>query len=339
MLNELISVIVPVYNVEEYLAACIESILLQSYDNLEIILVDDGSTDKSGEICDVYEKKDNRITVIHQNNGGLSLARNNGIFASKGSYISFVDSDDLIQRDFIETLYDSLQQSKCELACCEMICFFDKDINKLYQYWDNDSSIVNKFQVFDAMELLESSFYQHISITGAYQKMYKRNLFETIEFPVGRYFEDLATTYEFIEKAKKIAIINKKKYGYRIRNDSIMQQSFSMKKMDCIWVSEMIYNNYINNKIISKSAICASFRINRLVFDQIPIKEKEARDQVWNCIKKYRSSVVCDSKAKKSERLLAGVSYFGRNIFCIFIRIFRVVRSLYYKVGLHRGSM
>ena len=118
-MDELISVIVPVYNVEKYISRCIESIMKQTYKNIEIILIDDGSTDNSGKICDEYSLKDDRINVIHKKNGGLSDARNTGLDIAKGKYISLIDSDDFVSKFFIETLYNTCKNENCEIAICE----------------------------------------------------------------------------------------------------------------------------------------------------------------------------------------------------------------------------
>ena len=122
---DLISIIIPVYNVEQYLSRCIDSVINQTYKNLEIILIDDGSTDDSGEICDEYALKDNRIKVMHKQNGGVSSARNEGLDISKGNYIGFIDSDDFIEKDMYEFLYDLLTKNNCDISCCNKFIFKD----------------------------------------------------------------------------------------------------------------------------------------------------------------------------------------------------------------------
>ncbi|MBD5523912.1 MAG: glycosyltransferase family 2 protein [Lachnospiraceae bacterium] len=330
--KELISVIVPIYNVERYLPICIKSILNQSYRNIEVILVDDGSTDSSGYICDSFATTDPRVSVIHKQNGGLSDARNVGIKNSNGSFISLIDSDDVICDNFIQKLYEICLITGSDLVCCELICFYDEDENKLPRYWKQINETKCTYKKYTSKEITEKSFYQHISITGAPQKLYKKSLFDNIEFPRGRYFEDLATTYLFFEKANSISVIDQKLYAYRMRTDSIMNRAFNANKLDCIWVAEKIVSYYAETDM--DGMFCAAFRVNRLVYDQIPYSYKNEKNKVWNEIKKYRWTVLVDVKAKKYERLLAALSFTGQYLFDFWLMIFRRFRKIMYRSSL-----
>lgn len=329
---ELISVIVPVYNVERYLPVCIKSILDQSYKNIEVILVDDGSTDSSGQICDSFAVADPRVSVIHKQNGGLSEARNVGIEKSRGSFISLIDSDDVVCGNFIQTLYEICLITESDLVCCELICFYDEDENKLQRYWKQINERECTYKKYTPKEITEKSFYQHISITGANQKLYKKQLFSDIKFPPGRYFEDLATTYLFFEKANSISVIDKKLYAYRMRTDSIMNCTFNLNKLDCIWVAEKIVSYYA--KADMGGVFCAAFRVNRLVYDQIPYSCKIEKNQVWKEIKKYRLPVLTDAKVQKYERLLAALSFCGQYLFDFWLMLFRRCRKIKYRSSL-----
>lgn len=327
--EELISVIVPVYNVERYLSNCIKSILKQSYRNIEVILVDDGSTDSSGYICDSFASVDSRVSVIHKQNGGLSEARNIGIENCKGNFVSLIDSDDIVCENFIQTLYEISSITGSDLVCCELVCFYDEDEVKLQRYWEEVNRKEYMYKKYASKEITEKSFYQHISITGASQKLYKKSLFNDVKFPVGRYFEDLATTYLFFEKANSISVIDKKLYAYRVRTNSIMNCSFNVKKLDCIWVAEKIVSYHAETDIAG--VFCAAFRVNRLVYDQIPFYYKNEKDEVWHEIKKFRWRVFVDVKAQKYERLLAILSFTGKYSFDFCLKIFRKFRKIMYK--------
>lgn len=226
MSNELVSVILPIYNVELYLKECIESVIDQSYKNLEIILVDDGSTDQSPYICDEYVKIDSRIKVIHKENGGLSDARNVGIQASSGSYIALVDSDDLIAQSFIEELYRCCRNSNAMIAACAYCKFSSKDEISA----SNAQAIT---QVVSGRELIKQIYLGQAGKFGfvAWNKLYSRKLFDNVQYPFGRIYEDTFTTYKLFLYSNQIALLNKPLYFYRIRPESIMSARVSLKKV------------------------------------------------------------------------------------------------------------
>ena len=222
----LVSVIVPVYNVRQYLARCINSILVQIYENIEIILVDDGSTDGSGEICDEYAKKDERIKVYHKENGGLSDARNYGIERASGEYITFVDSDDYVSVDCVSTLYGLIEKYKTKIAVagCQI-----KTKRKEVRF--GQGSVEECLSTAEALRrmLTEDGF-----TVSAWAKIYHKELFKNIRFPVGALYEDNAVTYKLFMQCSKIAYANKVVYCYVIRKDAITTQDFTEKKMDYI---------------------------------------------------------------------------------------------------------
>lgn len=228
MKNELISIIVPIYNVEKYLKQCINSIINQTYKNIEIILVDDGSPDKCGEICDEYSKKDDRIIVIHKKNGGLSDARNKGIDIANGEYLTFVDSDDFVENNYIEKLYNSIKLNNAKIAQC--------GISKV----NESSEIIEKLCyeesfVKTSYEILNNWYGKHlIENVVVWNKMYAKELFKDIRFPVGKIHEDEFTTYKLIYFSKKVTIICNPLYNYRQNNDSIMGKKFSIKRLDLL---------------------------------------------------------------------------------------------------------
>ena len=228
-MSELISVIVPIYNVENYLEKCLDSILSQTYKNIEVILVDDGSPDKCGEICDTYKDKDNRIKVIHKKNGGLSDARNAGIEIANGNYIMFIDSDDYILNNMIETLYSRMIKDKSDVAECNFF-YVDGDGNEIKER-NKDMPFEDEVITSDeAMERLISDKYWYF-ITAC-NKLYKRQLFSEIRFPYGKYNEDEFIAHLIIEKCKLISLVKDPLYCYCQRNTSIMGSKFNIRNLD-----------------------------------------------------------------------------------------------------------
>lgn len=204
-MEELISVIVPIYNVEKYLNKCIESIINQSYSNLEIILVDDGSKDSSGIMCDSYILKDKRIKVIHKENGGLSDARNVGLDKAKGEYIVFIDSDDWIDEKMIEILYNIIKKNNSDISICDYFLAYNEEI----QTQKEDIEIINLSNI----EALKTIYDKDLGVCMivAWNKLYKRNLFkDDIRYPYGKIHEDEFTTYKLLYKAKKNIIYKSK---------------------------------------------------------------------------------------------------------------------------------
>lgn len=223
IMDKLISIIVPVYNVEKYLEECIDSILNQTYKNLEIILVDDGSTDKSGIICEDYAKIDSRIKVIHKKNGGLSDARNVGIDKALGEFIIFVDSDDYIDKDMCQILINYVCEYNVDIVSCNFKKVFDNNIEE-----DNITYFKEKIKILTKEEVLKEYFLTLApEIFATWNKLYKKSLFftdEKIRFPVNRLHEDIATTYRLYAESKKVILLNELLYNYRQRNNSIMKK-------------------------------------------------------------------------------------------------------------------
>lgn len=245
---DLISVIVPVYNVEKYLNKCVESIVNQTYKNLEIILVDDGSTDSSGTICDQWAKKDNRIRIIHKENGGLSDARNKGLSVANGDYIGFVDSDDWIDLDFYKTLIINCKRYNADLAACKVIKEFD----------DHEETFICDCtkELFSPEEAIETLLNGKVFLAVVWNKLYKRTLFTDVEFPVGKIHEDEFITYKVLGSAKRLVFNKSTYYYYRQREGSIMS-TISYNNTDvleayyqrCIYIKEHFPNLYCKSKI------------------------------------------------------------------------------------------
>lgn len=222
-MEQLISVIVPIYNVEQYLKKCIESILKQTYQNLEIILVDDGSPDGCGAICDTYAKKDDRIKVIHKANGGLSDARNAGLEVATGEYVLMVDSDDWIHNQTIEILYRTIQEQDADVSICNYQYVHTDDKYKDEKY-DFDQ-LKAKIEWIDNREIQYRYFTdqdRRIMYTVAWNKLYRRSLWKDIRYPKGKVHEDEYTTFKVLYAAHEIGIIDLPLNYYFVGRDSIM---------------------------------------------------------------------------------------------------------------------
>ncbi len=226
---DLVSVIVPVYNVEKYLAKCIDSIIAQTYQNLEIILVDDGSTDSSPAICDEYALIDRRIKVVHKSNGGLSDARNCGINISKGDFICFIDSDDYIAEDMLKILLTQMLKDGSGMAICNFLYVDEqgKSIEERNGYLPIQNGIFTKEEI-----LIQTAQTHFAPYTAAWNKLYKKSLFENIEFPYGKTIEDAFVAHEIVDKCSKISCIERPLYYYVQRNDSIMGVKFNLARLD-----------------------------------------------------------------------------------------------------------
>ena len=226
-MDSLISVIVPIYNVEKYLDKCVDSIINQTYKNLEIILVDDGSPDNCPQMCDDYAKKDSRIRVVHKENGGLSDARNAGMKVATGEYISFIDSDDYISLDFYETLFQTMIDNDSDIVECSVVKFYED--NNFDEY--NDDLKVTNYETVDALDGLisENPFKQHV-----WNKLYKSSVALDIPYAVGKLNEDEFWTYQVFGKAKKVTRINKTMYYYFQRNGSIMGNGYNIRRLDAL---------------------------------------------------------------------------------------------------------
>ena len=236
-----ISIVVPIYNVEKFLPFCLNSIINQTYKNLEIILVDDGSTDSSLKICNEYASHDKRIQIIHQENHGLSYSRNRGIEIATSDYISFIDADDIIAPDFYEYLLHLLTSNNADIAECKFIKINETDLPSYTFPASSDST----FLVLNSIEALNRIHNDNLDIcvnsVVVWNKLYKISLFNDIRYPIGKIHEDEYTTYKLFHKAKKIISSNKKLYGYVQRQSSIMNKPFSLTRLDALEP----YDNYL----------------------------------------------------------------------------------------------
>lgn len=231
-----ISIIVPVYNVEDYIEKCIKSILNQVFTEFELILVDDGSTDNSGNICDKYAEKDNRIIVIHKENGGISSARNIGLNIAKGEYIAFVDSDDYINKNMYHTLYNLIIKTQSDIAMCNY-----KTISKDEEVNLNEDQIINSHDIkcINNIQYLNNLYGKDkVKYIVMWNKLYKNEIFRKLRFKDSRIEEDEFIIHHVLYLSDKIVYIDKNYYYYMQRNNSIVGSKYNLKRLDKIYALE-----------------------------------------------------------------------------------------------------
>ena len=233
----MISVIVPIYNVEKYLPRCVDSLLTQTFRDFELILVEDGSPDNCAAICDNYAKSDPRIRVIHKTNGGLSDARNAGLRVSKGEYISFIDSDDWVAPDFLEHMMELLNNEHADICECRVSKKYEEiesssgTVQDSKSEYSSEDAVIWHYSAEEALrELIQDGvFRQHV-----WNKLYSRNCIEGVDFPVGKMNEDEFWTFQVFGNAKKLIKTDRILYYYFQRTDSIMGNAFSLKRLDAL---------------------------------------------------------------------------------------------------------
>lgn len=329
----LVSIIVPIFNVERYLEKCVSSLLLQTYKNIEIILVDDGSTDGSGVLCDRFEGIDARIRVVHKANGGLSDARNNGLMIASGEWVSFVDGDDWVSTVFIEALLRAALDSRCDIAAVP----FGKPFR------DGDDCTLEESLVSVApARLLTSHCVQQLMLyqeldTGAPWRLYKKKLLSDTPFPVGLYYEDLACIYKIIHLVDRVAVLDcRDLYAYRMRKDSIIRQNYQhIKAESALVIADQLYRDitlWYPDLAVAAASRC--FSVCRMVYAQIPIGRdsnggtRRDRALLYAILVQHRKTILHDPRARKRERFAAAVTYFGQKSFDLFCKSARLMGLL-----------
>lgn len=221
-----ISIIIAAYNVENYIEKCLQSIVSQTYKDLEIIVVNDGSTDRTLELINTISSKDERIISINKPNGGLSSARNAGLNRASGDYIGFIDGDDYIHPEMYEILLEDILKHHCEISMCAVL--------KVYSNYTENDCFIDQPKVLNKKEAIQALIEERYIKHYAWNKLYKARLFEEIRFPEGKLYEDIFTTYKLFAHADRIVYTNKIGYYYVQRQGSILRSKFDLRKMDCI---------------------------------------------------------------------------------------------------------
>lgn len=323
MLSDKISIVIPVYNTDQYLPKCIDSVLNQTHKNLEIILVDDGSTDKSAEICDIYLKKDNRIQVIHQKNSGSANALNNGIKIATGKFLGFVDSDDYIETDMYETLLDTLYIYDADIVECGYSIAYAGKIKTHYK-----SGAIIQLNTYQALEAL---FLKKLR-DFCWNKLYKRDLVNIVEFPERNISEDIAWTYKIFSNSQKIVFIDLAKYYYVYRDGSISSSS-CLKKLDWFYNHrerlEFIAKNFpslfnLDQKNFFKH-ILGNYR--KLQINQHVDKYKKNRNELRKYILANYDSFYLNPLMDKKNQLILQIFRTNDTIACFLLSFYKKLKG------------
>ena len=301
MNNELISIIVPVYKVEKYLEKCVKSILKQTYTNLEIILVDDGSPDKCGQLCDELAKGDDRIKVYHKENGGLSDARNYGVERANGEYIGFVDSDDYIHESMYEKLYEAIKKSGTLIVECGLTRVYKNTLRPHYEGKDY-------FLILDKQGYLKEYLENRRLYGSAWCKLIHKDLAKKIKFPTGKIYEDAFYTLELLNNVEKYTLISGNYYYYYIRENSITTRPFSSKDMDYIEIMEKIRDYTLSNFPIYKEKLLGRLTFAYIsIFNQLIVTENYKQRQEYKILRKklmdIRFKIIANKNAPRNLKI------------------------------------
>lgn len=326
MEKDLISVIIPVYNVEKYLSRCLDSIVNQSYKNLEILLIDDGSTDLSSEICKNYLKSDNRIKYYRKDNGGLSSARNFGLNIFTGKYVSFIDSDDVVSQDMLKILYNNLKKTNSDISICE-VTRFSTIPNFIF---------LDDYKTYSKEEILKIILEDKKICNYAVNKLYKRSVIKDIRYPIGKVQEDVGTTYKFIQNSSKVVYTESKLYGYYSRENSISKtlnkkfiyDYFSMIEQREIDLKDYNIDDYlILNKVNVILGIFINISLNKEILNDIELKKyiDEKLMELKSLYKKVKN--INTTK----HNILINILVFNKNIFYVVMNLYLKIKKYFSK--------
>lgn len=320
----LVSVIIPAYNVEAYLDKCMQSLLNQTYSKIEIILVDDGSIDKTAMMCEQYAEADTRVKVYHQVNSGQAVARNFAYTVSKGEYILYADSDDWLDLRQIEVLMGQVLTAGADIVQCYAQKFWDDGKQEKI-----DTSSL-KVETYTASEALEEFCYQRKFYAAPWAKVIRRELLDGLQYPPNTGYEDMAIMYRLLGRAKKIILVPEVLYFYRQHKASTMHTNFSDKKVDRIRIAEQ-FKTYIEKNFpeLSTAVKTRYLLANLQLLMDLPFS-KEYRD-LQVCVKKNiksaRKTVIFDKKSKLSLRGMAVFSYLGMPVLMLLGRMYKKIYS------------
>ena len=309
-MKPLISVILPIYNVETFLPRCVESVMRQTYKNLEIILVDDGSPDGCPQLCDAYAKQDERIRVLHKANGGLSDARNQGALIATGKYITFIDSDDYVKDTYVEYLYRLIEKYQTRMSLCTHTVVFEN--GKTIRYGEGGD------EVLSTENCLERMLYDDVINTSAWAKLYETEMVRQFPYPVGKLFEDIATTYKFFMACGSIACGYESQYFYMLRSSSIVYQQFNPKKLELLemtdWMADDVRKQYPQlERAVERRQLYARFStLNQL---QDVKGHKAEKKMLIDYIKRHKGCVVGNSRAPTRDKLAIAALSLGYPVY------------------------
>ncbi|MDQ5984140.1 MAG: Undecaprenyl-phosphate 4-deoxy-4-formamido-L-arabinose transferase [Eubacteriales bacterium SKADARSKE-1] len=312
-----ISIVVPVYKVEKYLDKCIKSILAQTFKEFELILVDDGSPDNCGKICDSYKEQDERVRVIHQKNAGLSCARNTGIDEAAGEYIGFVDSDDYIASDMFSFLYENLINNNADISVCGLYnCFGEK----LVPQYDKEELYILKGEEALKMALEGVKFSMH-----AVNKLYKKSLFESCKFPPGKLSEDAFTIPVLLSNAKAVVVNTVPKYYYIQRRESITNSSFKENDFDVVLAYsknlDMVKQKFPSLKKQAEFRYLWSYMyvLDKMLLTQ-NFKDVDKLNEIILKLRKNTSKILLNPYFSKKRKFAMALLFFNHKLYSKLVR-------------------
>ena len=309
-----VSIIVPVYQVENYIRQCIDSILVQTFTDFELILVDDGSKDRSGKICDEYAVLDQRVKVIHKENGGLSDARNCGMDQAVGNYFMFVDSDDYIAPTMLEYLYKALMNKEADIAVCNFLYFFEEDRKR-------DFSTNIQSEVLSGAEIFYSRKNERVYgiWTVAWNKLYKRETLGNVRFRFGKYHEDEFWANDIYQMDIKVVTIPECLYYYRQRDNSIMGRKNIKRDFDILEaLQERIAVYFMDERHADQAYKVMIFSLEYLVESKKLITNKDEENQFLQAEKKTKDMIKRLKKMKLSKIKSVSLVFIGMNPCLVF---------------------
>ncbi len=313
-----ISIIVPVFNVERFIHDCIDSILTQSYKDFELILVNDGSTDRSGDICDEYSNKDGRIVVIHKENGGQSSARNKGIEIAKGKYIGFIDSDDWVHSDMYKILYDKAIEKDADITACNIL-EYQKDSSKRLFCNDSTDYLYNRDAAMSEIYLNERLTFSPCN------KLYKKNLFKGIRFKEGSILEDMDFAYRIMHQCNRIFYTGNVLYYYRYNDKSTLRKTFSKKRLDEFPVRKDMYTFYVENYPSQANEVYVEWFLTGLMLyiniEKYYNNEKKQFKYLIKTDRKVLKSLIFKKNYSKKKKILLFIGIISPNIL---VKIYRL---------------
>lgn len=315
-----ISIIIPVYNTEQFLGNCLDSVLAQTFADFEVIAVDDGSTDDSTTLLEQFAQKDNRILVIHQKNKGLSEARNAGLARVRGNWVTFVDSDDILAPIFLQSLFNAVNATKADIACCGKRSF--KELSEI----PIASSKAQNHITLIPTEALTNALYQNDRPDySAWNKLYAARLWKERRFPAGAFFEDLATLPQIFLDASTIVFVPMPLYFYRKHSSSILSTAYSCKKAELLDIAEKVcVLVHGKSKKLETAALCNLFSASCSILMRTPDTEefRSFRKRAWKHIKETRVTTLFNAKSRTRNKIAALCSFGGKSFFESVLRRF-----------------
>ena len=315
-----VSVIIPVYNTEQFLEDCLNSVLAQTFTDFEIIAVDDGSTDNSAAIVKQFAAKDNRIVIIHQENKGLSEARNTGIKAARGNWITFVDSDDMLAPSFLQKLWDAATQNKANIACSDKQLFWKES-----EIGNGDTATAQAIALAPEKALERALYQKNGPDYSAWSKLYGAQIWQSRRFTPGIYFEDMDCIPQVLLEAEKVTFVPEPLYLNRRHGSSILATAYNRKKAELLDIAERICTLVEGKDAeLNHAAHSNLFSASCSILMRTPDTDEftDFRTRAWKHIKDFRLETLFNANSRTRNKVAALISFGGKAFFGFALRRF-----------------